>query len=511
MVVEDVARKLEVLRDLSLGARIAEDETDQLASYFVETDQWRLIIRGEVDVVYGAKGAGKSAIYSMLLARKDQLFDRSVLVESAEEPRGEPVFAGLTADPPTSQREFVGLWKTYILTLTLEVLDEYEIKNGPAREMRHALEGAGFVRLKSRWGMVKQARDFVRRMLAAEAVEPTISIDPSTGAPIGASLKITLGEPDPAQAGQGYMSLGALLSLANKALSTAGFSIWILLDRLDVAFADSRELEKNALRALFLVYRDLAQQDAITLKIFMRSDIWRAITDEGFREASHITRELTLEWSEASLRNLVVRRLVQNEALRDYYGLAHEDVLASVDAQMELLSKIFPDQVELGSRRPKSFQWMLSHTRDGSGKNAPRELIHLLTRARAVQCEEIERGEDAPDGERMFTGSALKAAWPDVSKQRLEKTIYGEYPELKRYIEMLEGAKATQTLDSLAAIWGVPPERTRELAKELTQIGFFDEAKVRSGRYWVPFLYRPALQLVQGAPEGTEDADMDDA
>jgi putative ribosome biogenesis GTPase RsgA len=63
-----------VLRETSFGKRIAEDEAVELATYFVETEQWRKIYDGDVDVVYGSKGAGKSAIYSLLNSRQDNLF-----------------------------------------------------------------------------------------------------------------------------------------------------------------------------------------------------------------------------------------------------------------------------------------------------------------------------------------------------------------------------------------------------------------------------------------------------
>ena len=35
---------------------------------FVETDQWSRIVKGEIDIVRGDKGAGKSAIYSLLIS-----------------------------------------------------------------------------------------------------------------------------------------------------------------------------------------------------------------------------------------------------------------------------------------------------------------------------------------------------------------------------------------------------------------------------------------------------------
>ena len=52
-------------------------------------------------------------------------------------------------------------------------------------------------------------------------------------------------------------------------LQSAGLNLWIGLDRLDVAFAESLDLEKNALRALFKVYLDLMAYRALHLKIFL--------------------------------------------------------------------------------------------------------------------------------------------------------------------------------------------------------------------------------------------------
>ena len=43
--------KRDVLAATRFGQRIAEEEADQLISYFVETDQWRRVISGEADVV----------------------------------------------------------------------------------------------------------------------------------------------------------------------------------------------------------------------------------------------------------------------------------------------------------------------------------------------------------------------------------------------------------------------------------------------------------------------------
>lgn len=490
-----------VLRDMSLGRRVAEEEIDELSAYFVETDQWRKVLDGEVDVIFGPKGAGKSAIYSTLLGRYDALFDEGIVLVSAENPKGTPAFRDLVSDPPTSETEFVSLWKLYILSLVGSVLTEEHLDSTAAREVKGALarEGllpAGQAPLRTRVALVLE---FVRKILPRR-IEGEVKFDAATGAPIGVGGGITLGEPTSDQRTEGVRSIDALLALSGDALREANVTVWLLFDRLDVAFAESRELEANALRALFKCYLDLLSSDNIRLKIFLRSDIWRAITTGGFREASHITRQLVIRWSSPSLLNLVVRRLLNNAELCAFASADPVVILANARSQREFFDRLVPDQVDAG-KNPKSFEWILGRVEDGLGNRAPREVIHLLNEARDAQLAMLERGEEEPPGDELFSRQALREALLPVSRVRLEQTIFAENPELQEFITALEEEKAEQTPETLAQIWGVPVDRARSLAVRLVEIGVFDGSlgSKSQPRYWIPFLYRPALRSVQGA------------
>ena len=86
-----------ILTKAVFGSRIAEEEIDRLQLYFVETEQWRKVLAGDVDIVFGAKGSGKSALYSLLVARKDELrLGRRTIFLAGENPRGTPAFRDLT-------------------------------------------------------------------------------------------------------------------------------------------------------------------------------------------------------------------------------------------------------------------------------------------------------------------------------------------------------------------------------------------------------------------------------
>ena len=495
--------KLDVLKSLSFGQRVAEEEIADLARYFVQTDQWRQLYAGTADVVYGLKGSGKSALYFSLLDHKDDLRERGVVLVAGENPRGAPAFRDLVEDPPTSEQEFRYLWKLYLLQLLGQTFVQLALSSDDARSLVDALEQSSLLpRSGGLKALLRAALDYVRHFTKPEGIEGIVKIDPNTGAPIGFGGKVVFREPSTAARKAGAVSVDSLFQNAQNVLEDCGLTIWILLDRLDVAFADSFDLEKNALRALFIAYSDLRAFDRITPKIFLRTDIWARITAEGFREASHITRAITINWDENALLNLMVRRIVQSALIESFYEVSAASVLKTFAAQEELFYRMFPAQVDVGSRRPNTFKWILTRTQDGSMHTAPRELIHLLSETRNAQLRQFEIGEGLPTGEQLFAGQTLKTALQVVSRVRLEQTLFAEYPNLREYIQRLRGAKTQQSLESLEEIWAEPPTRVAENAKALVDVGFFEARGTRDDpAFWVPFLYRDALEMSQGAAE----------
>ena len=255
------------------------------------------------------------------------------------------------------------------------------------------------------------------------------------------------------------------------------------------------------------MYLDMLANSNIHLKIFLRSDIWRRITKQGFREASHITRAVDVTWDRPSLLNVVIKRILRNAHIVEQYEWNTEELLADIEKQEKTFELIFPEQVDVGINKPRTFDWMLSRTRDGAGTNATRELIHLLSAAKDVQLGKIEVGEKEPVDERLFGGSAIKEALGEVSRVRLEQTLYAEYPELREYLEKMQRQKTEQQLETLSIIWGTEEARSREIADVLVEVGFFERRGTREQpAYWVPFLYRDALEMIQGKAETVQVA-----
>jgi hypothetical protein len=138
-------KRLDLLKQMSFGVQVAEDEINELASYFVETNQWERIAKGDIDIIRGEKGSGKSAIYSLLMTKAGDFFDKRILLVAAENPRGATVFKDLVADPPTTENEFIALWKIYALTIIAQQLREYDVRGPNVERVYRALEDANLL------------------------------------------------------------------------------------------------------------------------------------------------------------------------------------------------------------------------------------------------------------------------------------------------------------------------------------------------------------------------------
>ena len=509
-------QKLGILRELSFGQRVAEDEVDNLERYFVETDQWNQLFRGAADIVYGYKGSGKSALYTLLRRKEGELLDRGVLIALGEEPRGETAFESISVDPPSTERQFIDFWKLYILVLVARQLEEYGASSDAAKQLFRLLEQAGFLGSEPAGlsSVLRKARDYVRRAMEAVSVEPSLKAGDVT-----VSTRISLSSEAGERVDRSRVPLAHLFDLANAALMHLDVAVWVLMDRLDVAFQDNPYLEAAALKALFHVYLDIRSWERISLKIFLRTDIWDRITRGGFREASHITKHVTIEWGMPSLLNLVVRRLMDNATIRRYTNLAQSEALASTEKQSSVFYRLFPPTSGVGHDKRASFDWIVTYLADGNHEVAPRDVIHLLEEARRIQVNNLELGKSPPLRQFLFDGVSLPSALGSVSTVRLKQTLFAEHPGLKPYIDALAGGGAVLSLRDLAEAWEVKSDEARPIIGKLEEVGFL-RRQVPTKTSWftrpqhlpradVPPRYRRHVVALNGSIKPTEDVSID--
>ena len=72
----------------------------------------------------------------------------------------------------------------------------------------------------------------------------------------------------------------------------------------------------------------------------------------------------------------------------------------------------------------------------------------------------------------------------------------------KPLLQALQGAKTRHTIPTLMNLWNESKEATEKHANQLAEVGFFKkEGTTNEPQFWIPFLYRDGLDLVQGTAD----------
>ena len=271
-----------------------------------------------------------------------------------------------------------------------------------------------------------------------------------------------------------------------------GYSVWVVLDWLDEAFQGFPEAEVPALRALLRTYLDLSEFDRIKLKLFVRKDLFRRIIEGGFVNLTHVNAGRS--------RSSGMRRTCSTccAAHPRERGVHQGAWRLARHAGRGPLQRGLPRQVDQGTRRPTTWNWMLARIRDGNGIAPPRNLIDLVQKAQEAQQRkeqrtptEYEPGND--DG--VIQSDAIKRGLAALSKERVEDTLLAEAGGYARLIERFSDGRAEHNDETLAQTLAVPIEAVRAEVKLLVELGFLEQT---GETYKVPMLYRGGLSITQG-------------
>ncbi|MBP7902205.1 MAG: hypothetical protein KA015_05260 [Spirochaetes bacterium] len=489
--------KKELISNLKLGSRVAEDERNELVKYFINTNQCKEFLDGDIDIVFGLKGSGKSALYIHLLNKTNAYLTKNIYLIPAENVSGDVVFREIQNDPPTSEAKFIFLWKLYLISIVgnyLENDDKFQSGIIDILKKENLIDKSFSLK-----DIFSRVAGYIKKYREIDSFEVTTKFDQFTGLFTGFSKKITFRPTTSSEEKKGYRSIDSLFKILDSDLKTNHKNIWIALDRLDVAFVDA-DIEENALRALFRVYLDLQEYENISLKLFLRTDIWNNITNKGFREASHITRSTNIQWGNEELLDLIVRRFYQNDSIRQFLKIDKDYDKLSYKEKEKIFYRIFPDRIELGTNKPTTFNWILSRVKDGLGVIAPREIVHLINSIKDAEIRRLELDFKSNKEQSLFDRSSFVKGLDVVSATKLNQTIYAEYPKFKCYIDLLKNQHSEHTINSLSQIWKTSKNKTKIISEELHKIGIFEKRGTReSPKYWIPFIYRPVLNSIQGS------------
>lgn len=492
-----------LLRKLDLGSSVAEFD-QALDRYFVETEAFRALTLDRADIIAGEKGTGKSALYRVFSRRYTNIPElKQVEVVPGFNLAGNPVFQRLAHIPPLSEGQYISIWKSYLLSLVGNwLLELYESDLTPRmRELDSLLREVGLrSNDDSAETIFSKLINVFNRLLNPKSAEVSISLS-ETGIPVIAP-KLEFESPQVSADAADVISHERALSSLNAAMEEVNLTVWVALDRLDEAFQGFPAVEIPVLRALLRTYLDLLAYPRIRLKLFVRNDLFRKVTQGGFVNLTHVNaRKMEIVWDEEDLLNLFARRARESEGFVSQLGLDGK-------TDLDIFERIFPKQVDQGSRKPTTWSWMMSRIRDGNGIKPPRNLIDLVVKAKESQIRSEERTPRAlsPD-QPIIEADSIRRAHRALSEQRVEDTLLAEAADFVPMIVKFRDGKAEHNAVSLASLLGVSESNARNEVKPLLEMGFLEEV---GGSFKVPMLYRDGLEITQGKAFSSENGDEED-
>jgi hypothetical protein len=490
----------EILTKIEFGNPVAEFDQG-LSQYFLETDTYITLMAGNVDMIAGEKGTGKTAIYQhVMYQHQKQHSNQSGQLQGIEiitgfNPSGEPIFRRLGDSDHLTEAQYVTVWKLYFLSLIGNwYFKKFRGKHSAsAQKLEVMLSKIGLLSVDDSAATVfSSLMAWLKEITAPQLVGIDFTFN-EFGFPL-ITPKLELGKP-PAEIGvkienDQYSHIKAY-TILEELLSESNVTIWVMMDRLDEAFVGRPDVEKPALRALIRTFMDLLAYKHIKIKLFVRNDLLRKITQDGFVNLTHVNaRKVVILWDDRDLYAMLCERIRNNKEIIRSLGLQRAKC-------SELFDLVFPKKVDLGDNRPSTWNWMLLQIRDGNDVKAPRNLIDLAIMAQEEQLRFERRSpRNYVVNQPLIEPRALKQAIVRLSKQRLEDTLLAEYgQDVKTAIRAFQNGKAEHNEQSLADLFGIETHIVKLWANILMDIGFLEHL---GNTYKIPPLYRPGLNITQG-------------
>lgn len=485
----------DILRELNLGKSVAEFD-EGLDRYFVNTEVFRSLTIGAVDIIAGDKGTGKTALYKTLQKRYTKIPElTNTEVITGFNIAGNPVFQKLVQIPTLTEGQYISIWKTYIFSLVANwILQLYEGNTtGEMDELADLLDVTGL-------------RSFDD---SAETVfSKIVGMFTHLARPSGAGIEFSVSETGmpvvkpklefEAREGRSFPNVDphevpyeAAIKKLNDVLKTVDLTVWIALDRLDEAFQGFEQVEIPALRSLLRTYLDMQNYSFIRIKLFVRKDLFRKVISGGFVNLTHINaQKIEIVWDEEDLRALLVARVRESKKFGEALSLK------GTESDEDIFYKIFPQKVDQGSRRSNTWNWIMARIRDGNNIKPPRNLLDLVEKSRQNQLREEQRtSTDVLAGVPLLQADSIRKAQKQLSEQRVQDTLFAESPELVERFRLFTGGKAEHNTASLAILLGVPESGVRDEIRPLQDSGFLEEVGLN---FKVPILYREGMNITQG-------------
>lgn len=460
------------LASLSLGDAMAENEFTTLGQYYLETDEFSRTLRGEVNLVVGRKGTGKTALFSQLRNRKRNNKNNIVCDLKPEGYQLVRLKEGILSLLSDGSRDYLitAFWE-YILYLEIV----YKIlEKDKEKQLRDHRISEKYRVLEELYHQDKELidGDFSERLLfLSSRVVDNFKIEQSDVA-------------------EGKLSNKQLTSILYKHdLATlrdtlvdyiAGRGeIWVLFDNLDKGWPPEglEKIDTLILRCLIdagkKIQRELQRRDIeMHCIVFVRNDVYELLMENSADFGKEI--RVSLDWSDPfQLAELLRRRIIANGST---YDVPFASAWKSLAVPIYSGEDSFHYLVDRSLMRPR---------------NIIKEVMHCKASAVNFGHEQIEN-DDFDKGMMAYSHDVLIEA--DLELSDIDQHLTG-------FLYHLIGETPNMTIDRLYSFFEehkVPEEKWEKARDHLLYFGFFGILiGDREPKYIFDFNYNSKLMQAQ--------------
>lgn len=373
-----------LLEQLDLGSPSAENETEKLRSYYLETDQARRVKSGTVRLVVGRKGTGKSALFFHANDQLQQDVRNLVLSlrpDGAQLRRIKEIIIR-TVDDPAKEHVSTALWEYVLILETLrsylekdkqEHINNHNITE-PYRDLEKVLAHHGGDDAVDFTDLVGMLIERLAERLPSDRSDRLLSSSELTRALYAADL---------AQLRDRLLEYSQLRSRR----------IWILLDNLDAGWPthgveiDDIVLLRGLIEALQKLERFFERGDVrFCGTVFIRNDVYDYLIDNTPDRGK--ASKAVLDWTDPNLLKEMLKKRLCYEG-----GLSLDQSFNEIWRQLSTSSVNNRDSadylIELSMMRPRNLISLVSYARSNS-INLNHRLIteaDILSAARAYSAD----------------------------------------------------------------------------------------------------------------------------
>lgn len=500
---------LSVLKELDLGAGVAEFD-ELLYAARVETGTFWDLFKDTVDLIPGAKGSGKSALFQLFVKhlRGMMLDQKKVLLAHGVESQGNQVFQHFTDKfEKLTDTEFQNFWYVYFVSLINECLlkdQAYQDFVSPyPKEIADFKRECAKARIpdvkapQTLTGILEWCFNAVYRKFMPKKVSVPIN-------DYGGQMTIEFGRDDATDVddanetvpGSHPIFVDGIRKALDRLLDRAGITVWLMLDKLDEIFPRWSEVENSGLRGLLTAMYSF-RSDRVRVKVFLRDDIFEHLTSDerGFPGLTHIAARMasSLTWNVDDILHLIVKRVFAGK-LGVLYDVDRVRMEANRAYRESCFYMAFPKQVHKGSRKSSTLNWIFTHCQDGRKVIAPRDVVELLIATRDAEIQLLQSNTEGSSAF-VFSPSSIVQGFAAMSRKKRNLFLEAEFPHFRDHILKFDGGPAIYSSEKISRMFG---KQTTEVVDKLLKIGFLSKSMKKSGvSLSIPFLYRPAFNIRQ--------------